>query len=303
MAGSSNSFYGHRAILARYAGLRRERPILGYLQHGWHHGWCPWHEGESFYVNLPTAIPKIMWSEVDVAAVERAGGHPVWAVGAPFLYLLRMRGYGGPPGDGSLLCFPHHSSEVGRHDTKWEEYAEFISERAGGRRVTVCLHPLDFADRLVVQTLRGCGVEPVSNGDRTDPRFLYRLADLVEGHDEVTGNRLGTALAFGAAMKRRIWIGGPTPGMVVNTANRPIEREAQLMEDFQREHYPQLLGTGLAPEQAERFAWEELGAGSMLEPEELARALGWRGANRVKARTIASVAALRRWTTGGRGQS
>lgn len=300
MAGSSNAFYGHRAILARFVGLPRERPILGYLQHGWMHGWCPWHDNEPFFTSLPYAIPKLMWSELDARMIREAGGKPVRAIGSPFLYLLKMRGYSAPPGDGSLLCFPHHSSEIGGHDTDWEEFAEFTSNRADGRRVTVCLHPLDYEVTATREALRRFGFEPVTNGSREDPKFLLRFADLVESHDAVILNRLGTALAYAAAMGRRVSIGGPIPGMTVNAANRRVEHEAELMADFQRRHYPELLGEGLSAAEAEDFGWRELGASSMLPKDELADALGWRGLTRVRAQAIAKAAWLRRATLGGR---
>jgi len=297
MAASTNSYYGFNRILAEYAGLSAPPPIFGYLQHGWHHGWPPWFDDELHFSRLPKWIPKLMWSQADVETIERAGVTNARAVGSPFLYLLRMHPPAPPPGDGSLLCFPFHASEIGAHATSWSEYAEYLRERSGGGRVTICLHYMEYAQSELRSMFEGLGFEVTTNGTLHDPAFLRRLATLIECHDAVTTNRLGTAIVYAGAVGRPIDLGGPLAGLTVDSHGRPLDTERERMEAYQRERYPELVG-GLDGPAARRLALAELGEADMLQPDRLCDALGWRGARRVAARGLAAAAAVRRRLSG-----
>lgn len=296
MAASTNSYYGHNAILARYAGLKRTPPILGYLLHGWH-PWFPWEPDAEVLVKVvPGRIPILAWRKEDERRLRAAGAKTVVAIGSPFLYLLRMR-EAPASGGRSLVAFPFHTHLSASFEELWGEYAAYLRGLEGYQRITVCLHPEDYERRDVRSYFERSGLEVATNGRRDDPQFLWRFHDLVARHSEVTSNRLTTALVYGAAMGRRSFLGGPVPGITVHEAAGPMDNEGQRADRYQREHYPKLI-EGLDPAAAREFGWSQLGGDCLRAPEELRRILGWSGPRRVTGQLLGLAGEVRRRVKG-----
>jgi hypothetical protein len=109
----------------------------------------------------------------------------------------------------------------------------------------------------------------------------------------VTSNRIGTAVVYGAALGRRTWVGGPTPGVPVQQTAGPIEDEAARAAEYGRANYPEFFD-GIEGTDARSLGRRLLGAESMLSPDDLRDAVGWTGARRAAARALAMAAGARR---------
>lgn len=293
MAASCNSYYGHNAVLARYVGLSRPRPMLGYLLHGWH-PWFPWMPDlEVIRASVPRGLPVFAWSERDLEALRGGGIDNAVAIGAPFLYLLRMRGVPPRPDGHSLITFPFHTITDAGFEDAWSDYAHYLESVDGFDRITVCLYHVDYDQPRIRSYFEDRGFATATAGSRDDPSFLDRFYDLVARHTAVTSNRISTALIYGAALARSASLGGPVPAVTEQQTAGHIADEGVLTERFQREHFSPLLA-GLDAGEAERFGRAQLGEESMRSEQELKRILGWRGARQVGARAVAIAAAIRR---------
>ena len=259
----AHDFYGHRAVLAAYAG-RSPRPIVGYLQHGWQSGW-----NVVGSTSQRRHLPKLVWSSVNAAALRATGAEHVAAIGAPFVYLDAGRDR---PGDAErgLLFYPFHSTAHGAADRNRDDLCAAIAERAGDDDVTVCLYWRDHADPLARRAYEERGWRVVTHGDRFDPGFLGRQWNEIARHRRVATNRVATALWYGAYLDRHVEVFGPVAG-----SRGPDEQAA--FDRVQRSRWPELFEGGLAPGAAHEVAAAELGAEHRLDPDELAAALGWTG--------------------------
>jgi hypothetical protein len=293
MAASTNSYYGHNAILARYVGLRKPPPILGYLLHGWH-SWFPWEpDAEDIVKTVPRGIPILVWRKVDERKLREAGAAKVIAIGSPFLYLLTVRGEAILPETRSLVTFPLHTQLSATVKDVWSEYTSYLESLDEFDRITVCLYPEDYERREVRSYFERGGFAIAMNGRRDDPHFLDRFYDLVSNHSEVTSNRITTALVYGAAMGRRAFLGGPVPGITVHETAGPIDDEGRQAARFQRENFPDLID-GVNSTAARGFGWSQLGGDCLRSPEELRRILGWSGPKRVAGHALGIAAEVRR---------
>src|SRR4051794_30095609 len=94
-----NTNFGHLHVLARYVG-ERDRPILGYVQHGWFEYGPVDEEPQLGFV------PKLLWNDRNVADARAAGVANVVPVGAPRLYLDSGRAPDpspAPAGNGTIV--------------------------------------------------------------------------------------------------------------------------------------------------------------------------------------------------------
>lgn len=286
MVSTANDAYGHKAILARYAGVTGTPPILGYVQHGWRAG-AAFTDG-----TYAPGLRKFVWTRENERETSRNGLRPVEAIGAPFLYLLRIRADVPDVVPGTVLSFPFHSSPESstvRHDAAYAEYLAGL----GADRVTVCLHPHDFADPECHGAFAGRGFDVVKNGDVYAHDFLDRQLDLTARHEWVTTNRACTALFYAAALGRRVTIGGPMYA-IESERGEVFENEGAAFEELQRERYPQLLGEGVAGAEAKALGEVELGGDQLRSPGEVRQLFGWNQPQRMIGSAIAAATAARR---------
>ena len=88
-----NSWYSHRFILSKYCGVNPNIPIYGSLLHG--------HTPvvSRFYKKLKIIIgkrkfnlaPAFFWNKEQVKYAKKKGIKNVCAIGAPFLYLHKLK--------------------------------------------------------------------------------------------------------------------------------------------------------------------------------------------------------------------
>lgn len=290
---AENRVYGHASVLARYAGLSGEPWIPGALQHGWNP-----YDGIGGYDGLwRTSLTKYVWGSNHAARGMELGGRRYVAIGAPWLYLMRLpehRDVSTPDNlssNTSTLVYPFHATVhtelLGSHTL----FARDVAEQESGRSVTVCLHPIDYASVAARKAYEEQGFTVVTNGGSSahhpeHTRFLDRQLKLIRDHSRVVSNRLCTAILYGAAAGRSIGIYGSDMSL---KGQRPYPES-----DIPR-MWPEMHVAHVPAATAREIAEQELGAANVLEPTAIRTLFGWsphgglqlpRGARFSLARTI-----------------
>ena len=270
----ANAYYGHAAILRRWAGAPSDRPIAGMLQHGWN-------TGTGFTPHdLPRAVrrflPCFVWNEYNLRRSMADGYGAVAAVGAPFLYLARATPLTFPPRPSKrTIAYPFHAWEGetvrgGSH----QAYARQIAEREGS--ATVCLYWLEYEDVSVRGAYEEQGHRTICHGRRTDPWFLDAQLAALRDHNRMVTNRVSSALWYASALGLEVEIYGPRMGFL---------SDAGLQSEYEghRRRWPEFFEGPVSSDAATARALLELGAAFVREPAELAFILGFRGPRRAFA--------------------
>lgn len=262
-----NAFYGHADLLRTYAGVEGSRPLKLAIEHG------PTIFPNPHDPDLVTRLPRYFCAATGRARFfeEQALHHaPAVAVGPLILYARALA----PPETSSarrLVFFDAHSSDyltasydVGVAVERLEELRDEFDE------LVVCLY---WRDILLgrAELYRRHGFRCVTAGHIFDPRFLFRLVDIIASASVVLTDSVGSHLLYALALDRPVWLEHtPTEYDVAGnapygTAGPPgegelIERAAEL---FSRrvEH--------VEPEQR-AFADELCGLDNLRTPEEMA---------------------------------
>ncbi|HEX7131043.1 MAG TPA: hypothetical protein VF228_00625 [Iamia sp.] len=291
----TDSFYGHRTILARWCGRPDGLAMWAHLQHGWNAAagfGTKYVEGMGNTQTLDRRLPVLVWNERNRAACEEAGLTDVHVVGAPFAYLDRILDTGPHPAGEGTIAYPLHSGH-GRPGSRGEaEYTAALLEREDGP-VTVCLYWREEALAEVRSVYADAGFSVVCHGGREDPYFLHRQREALLAHRRVVTNRVSTALWYGALLGREIEVYGP------QFASDHEAREAWWSE---REHqwWPEVHAGPVAGAEAVAMGRDELGADHLREPEELAALLGWSGWRRPLTTVLGAAGTARRALRTGR---
>lgn len=266
----SNAHYGHRTILARYAGVPEDRAIPGLVQHGWNHDLGATLDD----ILLPDPEPFFLWSERNLRQCRRAGVEAkVTPLGAPFVYL--------PPLDqeqpveaepGSLLVMPIHGWEQGRITKSFEEYAAELAElRASFRKITVCLYWFDHQFPEHRRPFEERGFEVIRSGHRDrNPAFLPDLRRMMLRFEYVCSNRVQTAIFYALALGRKAFLYGPPIGV-----EGRLDHSGQLWDAWQRREFPMLAWEGFKDRSYQEIGEAELGLGFRREPAALRELFLW----------------------------
>ncbi|KGN36919.1 hypothetical protein [Knoellia subterranea] len=271
----ANHFYGHAAIMARWAGLSEAPAIRGYLQHGWN-----LHDGFAVGTAFAPGYPKFVWTEVVARRARAAGLNHVEVVSSPWHYLLLQEPE--PESDQEesdttregTIVYPFHGWEgqliQGSHDA----YARELRETEGDAPITMCLYWNDFEHAPTREIYERHGFRVISHGRRGfmgvghDTEFLYRQLGELRRHRRVVSNRLGSALFYGASVGAEIGVYGDP--MVLGNDHAVLGGMAKQLRLF-----PELHQLAVPREVAERAAREELGLDITLSPAEVRETFGW----------------------------
>ncbi|MDP4013850.1 MAG: hypothetical protein U0990_02515 [Candidatus Nanopelagicales bacterium] len=273
--------YGHRELILQAAGYDMSCLILGRIPHG---GWTRAETIPQRKVLDPIAreLPQWMWNEAWVQSARAAGARKVIAIGAPWLYLLRMRNRStiwetgsvqannSLAGSGRTLLFPVHSCED--DVITFASMPRKVADLFDPSRTTVCLAWQDFLCRetrlgfeshgfaVECAGYRGTSHAPGSTaGDRT--RVLPNVLALIEAHDLVIADAVSTALIYAASLGKLVQV---IPGLSFDEGHRET--------DCDREHGQECAGGCLYQE----HPWmQKPGADPHDHRAELADALGW----------------------------
>lgn len=278
---SSNYWYGHAHILARYCGLDALAPprINGVIQHGWTfvHGFGYGHAP-------PDGFAKFVWSDVNRRRGQAIGWRDYYVIGAPFLYLMQME-HEDPASverEGTIW-YPFHGTKDfeqlhGSHD----DLIDTIRGVEDGP-VTICLYYVEYDDPQIRGTYERAGFRVICHGRRglkwkggnTD--FLHKQLRELRRHRRVASNRLSTAVMYGAVAGCEPAVyGDPMELLDVKTGFNG----EQLLEAW----FPELHGEHPDVAVAQAVARAELGAEALLGPDELRQVLGWADETMVRQR-------------------
>jgi hypothetical protein len=272
---TSNHWYGHAHILARYCGLDDKDPptIWGVLQHGWNvmHGLGPGHAP-------PYGFPKFVWSDIAVRRGQALGWRDYSVIGAPWGYLLTE--FGPPPPtnerDGTIF-YPFHRWDNSTVEGDHEVLARQVLATEPGP-LTVCLYFLEFDVPEIRDAYEDAGCRVICHGRRglyrkgTDPEFLYRQHTELIAHRRVVSNRLTTAILYGASVGCEAGVYGDPMIYVETQAGLGRVRD---WDEYVRRQYPELHGVQTDAQATREIATRELGLDRLACPEELRQLFGW----------------------------
>lgn len=287
-----NGFYGHDAVLKRYAG----RSVGTAAKLGIEHGL-------DLTGVVPDAdrvlVPPVLLCLSEPRAGELAAALPrtdVIPIG-PLIRYAAALAPAAPAGAGRrLVLVPAHSSDTVRAEFDTGAFLDAVAEyRAAFDDTVACLY---WRDVLLGRdgAFRRRGIECATAGHLNDPAFLFRLLDILRDAAAVVTNEPGTHVAYAAALGLPVWIVPQAVGYVPRQDAAPDQLEALLR--LRRPDGPadELRGAFGAPRAAlspEQIALLDRIAGLSLfrPPEQIAELF-----DRAEARFRAEVPAARRTT-------
>lgn len=269
----ANHFYGHAHIMARYVGLEFPPRIWGYLQHGWN-----MHDGFAVGTVFAAGYPKFVWSQACARRGWAVGLRDYMVVGSPWLYLLELErqrewAQAAPAREGTIV-YPFHGWEGQQVRGSHAAYIEEVRSIEGDVPITVCLHWNEYDNPKVRREYEDAGVRVITHGQRgylwqdTDVAFLYRQLHEIRSHRRVVSNRMSSAILYAA-----------TAGADVGIYGDPMQLESDHAVlggvDKPRRLWPRMHQLEVPRGYALEVANAELGADTVLLPEEIIDIFGW----------------------------
>ncbi|MFW5474981.1 hypothetical protein ACOCJ5_16855 [Knoellia sp. CPCC 206450] len=262
-----NHYYGHSHILARYCGLPDLHPprIRGYLQHGWNvgDGWNPQHE---FF----DGAWRWTWSDAPRRRGHILGRRNYHAIGAPWLYLLEQEPDLGVVPEAEregTLWFLFHGWEGGKIEGDHKRLIDEIRETEPGP-VTFSLYYTEYERPEIRRAYLDAGFDVVSFGKRgfsyegTDRKFLFKQLEALRRRKRVAGNRLATAMFYGASVGCDVAVYGDP--MTMGGEDPLFGGNARVQR-----LWPELHGKDIDQAVAKEIVSEELGVPWLMPPHEL----------------------------------
>lgn len=269
----ANHFYGHAAIMARYAQVVGVPRIWGYLQHGWN-----LYDGFAVGTNFVPGYPKLVWTPEVARRGWSMGRDPYEVVGSAWSYLLRMEDQAAwdasSPERTGTIVYPFHGWEQQRIIGSHSDYMRLVREVEGDVPITVCLYWAEYQDEAVRREYEELGARVITHGQRghmwkgTDERFLYKELAEMRRHARVVSNRASSAIFYGASTGASVGVYGDP--MLIE-ADRAVlggpEKPRRLFPELYQTHVPLEISRALAD--------AELGERHLLEPADIRQAFGW----------------------------
>lgn len=280
-----NQSYGQRRILLEYAG-REDQPVHAFLQHGWT---LRADAGSGRYANSRwfRSAPRLYWSERQRHEAALSGIPYTVVTGAPFLYLMRTRQlplFPEPrsPEGTRVLVYPRHSAEFTPYAAADEAVSAVSKAVASGRRVTVCLHPVDARRPDVIRRYLRVGASVTQHGYQLyDNDFLKRQLGCLSSHDVVWSYGLGSAALYASAVGIPVLF--PSPDGAAHEVLPPPEEFGARKDVYMAlVRQPSLT----------HFARLELGVDHLLTSNELSQILGVNGLRSWQARGLRAAGRL-----------
>lgn len=269
---SSNHWYGHAHILARYCGLDdvEPPPIKGVLQHGW-----TFVHGFGYGHRPPVGYARYIWTDVNRRRGQAIGWREYYVIGSPFGYLMQLEppDPDAPEPEGTIWYPFHGTADYEAVTGDHQRLIEQIKDTESGP-VTMCLYYVEYEDPVIRRTYEDAGFRVICHGNRgtkwegTTSNFLYKQLTELRRHKRVASNRLSTATFYGLAVGLEAGIyGDPMQFMDVKDG---FDGKNLLEHTFPELHTPHV-----DPEPGRELARRELGLDQLLDPTELKLILGW----------------------------
>lgn len=267
------TYYGIGKSIKKYANFPSFIPLPVEIQHGWVN--VAYKHDARFDV-----AENWYWSKrIEQKYLEKFEGLNTRAVGAPFLYLLKIINYSQLPlskRKGSIV-FPSHSSALIGMECDFDEYAGMLEHLPDMYKpITVCMYHLDRDKELDKPFLKR-GFEVVNNGTNLyETKFLENYIQNAKDKKYAFSNQMTSALLFASAMGLTSFFYGPS---FFTKSTDSTNHEGI---DYTKHHrqweseYSKYFGfPNCNLEAQKKIAATELGKEQMLSPSQM-RLLLWR---------------------------
>lgn len=200
-----NSWYSHRQVLLRYCGLKKDFPVFASIQHGHlpiasrhykKHGIVMGKRKFSF-------APALVWNSKQVKYSHNKGVNNIFAIGSPFLYMLKTIKINKIKSKGTLLMPMKSTSEV-KADYDIFNLIKLV-EKKFEAPYTICVGFNEYKKfqkilkKNKIWNVRTCG-------SRTDKSFLYKLFDYINNHKNIVITFAGTAVLYSLFLKKKVYL-------------------------------------------------------------------------------------------------
>jgi hypothetical protein len=263
-----NAFYGHADLLRTYSGIMGSQPLKLAIEHG-----------PTFFPNpqdpdLATWLPRYFCAAPARAAFfEQNALHDAKAVAiGPLILYARALAPPEPSTERRLVFFDAHSSDylTASYDVD-VAVARLAALQNEFDEIVVCLY---WRDILLgrAEPYRRHGFRCVTAGHIFDPRFLFRLVEIISSAAVVLTDRVGSHLLYALALDRPVWL-DYAPAVYEPTENSPYGTVGAPDEGGEViDRASALFGTRVERVQPDQrvFLEEFCGVGSVRTPNELA---------------------------------
>jgi hypothetical protein len=270
---SDNNWYGHRFIYQQYCKLEKDIPIFGSLQHGSYWDGYVENFNEIGRRKFSQLIPHFCWDQKTKNLLTKRGIKNVHSIGAPFLYLMKINQsqikiYETNKKKGTLYIHGHTTHEEFLEETKLHYIVNTIENNNDGP-YTICLYYTDLTKKIIAYfKTRKWNI--VCCGNRSDNFTLFKLFNLIHDNEKCIFNTIGSAMFYSMIKKKKTQI---IQGL--------IRREHKSYSDIfylniHRKKFPSLFKKHIDIDLGYEYAKKYLGFGSLKDPEELKKILGWK---------------------------
>ena len=277
-----NLYYGHYNILKRYTNSYLPYKINGELQHGWHgtNGMtCPPH----LHSELQKTKRYYLWNARNIERSIKDGYHNVIALGAPFIYMKRLKI--DKKSNGGLILFPLHSQEYNTFENPVIIYKNYINELKKIKHlfkfITVSLYWYEYQNKKIISMFNDVGFKVITMGHRDNNiEFLYNFRDIVLQHEYLSSDSFSSAIFYGLFLKRKTFLYGSSMYEDLDTeiwnTKKEIERYGTYQNNLFRKKYPQLIWENFNNEIYYDIGIKELGYENKKSKKELREIFEWK---------------------------
>lgn len=200
-----NDYYGHAALLKRYAGYPVEYQIKASIEHG------PTITDYVWEKDVTAPLPAIVFpAAYRQSILQQHTTKPLFSLGTfiayaePHVPTEMLRQAKSELGK-TMVVFPYHSTHWLTAHLDVRAFCAAIDKAAKGvDSVLVCLY---WKDVLLGRDaeFRACGYECTTAGHMYDPMFLSRLRSILSLADVTVSNQMGTHVGYSIALGVPHW--------------------------------------------------------------------------------------------------
>ena len=268
-----NSFYSHRKIFQEYCNLKKEKLVFGGIQHGW------LSEESAICTDLGkrsiSIYPFFCWSENLQRILLQQKIKNTYAIGAPFLYLDKLREKDIPPKEQGTIVFPSKCHFVDKNVIRvnHEELIR-ITEAEHEPPYTASLFHTDMVDKTM-NFYKKKNWKIISFGERLDPNFLYTLYNEIKKSKNCIFTSIVSPMFYAFFLKKNTTL---VTHFNHNNKLIPIKKtmyEYEVTDEMFYKNNYQFIYHKNKLEQKYLLSLSELGFSSMKKPDELKLLFGW----------------------------
>lgn len=278
-----NMYYGHYHIIRNYTNSVLPFKLNGELQHGWHETngmTCP----PQLHSKLQKNQRYYLWNSRNIRYSIEDGYQNVIAIGAPFLYMEKLKI--NKQNNGGLILFPIHAQEYYSFKNPLIIYKNYINELKKIKHlfkfITVSLYWYEYQNKKIISMFKDVGFNVISMGHRDDNiEFLYNFRNIVLQHEYLSSDSFCSAVFYGLFLKRKTFLYGSSMyedldiPEVWNTEKK-VEKYGIYYDNLFRKKYPQLIWKNFDSEIYYDIGVKELGYENKRSKKELREIFEWK---------------------------